>query len=544
MSWIRNRSPQESLKILGGLAEICSQLGGPYAKEIYSLFANGHYLDVINYKIDYSIQWDTDDLFYTRQIQSLVSKQDFIDLGIDKEQVAYAKFLIAEEKCRETNDRFFNGPSPIGDVAVVLHYAQRKIDSILGPVPNLCDLDFSFGPGATTSTKKSRSHPLVKLGDSPTCSLELARSAGEFLNEIPHWSHIHRNPEGFFKVKMTPSKLIFVPKDSRTLRSIGVEPSLNGFFQKGVGTYLKKRLYKAGVNLYDQSRNQEMAKQASVSGAFCTVDLASASDTISYAVVQNLLPTPWFDLLDKLRSGVVSYKGKTIELEKFSSMGNSYTFELESLIFYSICYGVCKSLMTDPSEIGVYGDDLIIRTSHYSLLDKVLEYCGFSVNSEKSFTSGLFRESCGADFYNGTAVRPFYQKTLISDRTLFVMHNWFIRNGEPRLAEYARQCIKPHNLLFGPDGYGDGHLIGSYRLRQNRRIKRAGYEGGFFDSFTLNPRRFRRMPEVTYVYPLYCIYVSDPETEMDHTVLPGTRGYSRISIYTMDRTVFRRPCGG
>jgi hypothetical protein len=543
MSWIKNRSPAESLKILGGISETCASLGGPYSKSLNKLFQNGQFKEIIGFKFDYDLDWEVNDLFYSRQIHALVAKQDFIDIGIDKEAVAFTKFLEAEAKCRETNDRFFNESSPSGDVAVVLHYAQRKIDSILGPVPNLCDFSFAFGPGATTSTKKSFAHPVVKLKDSLTCSLNFAKSAEEFLNEVPHWSDIHRTPKGGVALRLSPAKLTFVPKDSRSHRSIGVEPVLNGFFQKGIGSYIKSRLFKAGVNLYDQSRNQRLALDASINGTFSTIDLASASDTVSYGVVQSLLPPEWFCLLDKLRSSTASYKGRIFELEKFSSMGNSYTFELESLIFYSLCYGVCRLLNTDPSEIGVYGDDLIIRSSHYNLLFSVLEYCGFSVNSEKSFTSGKFRESCGADFYNGTAVRPFYQKTLVSDRTLFVMHNWFIRNGEPSLAKIAKLYIKPHNLIFGPDGFGDGHLIGSYHLRLNRKLKRRGYDGGFFDSFSLKPRRFRFKPEVTYVYPLYCTYVSDPSQEPDHSVLPGSNGYHRISIYTLERTIFRRSYG-
>jgi hypothetical protein len=541
MSWIRFHSPEQSLKITQELACVCSELGGPYAKKLYSLLASGRVSDLINHKFDYSDPLlDVNDVLYARQIHALVAKQDYIDIGIDKEQVAFSKFLESEEKCRKTNEIFESKASLNKDTKLVLHYASRKIAQILGDCPPLSSLDFSFGPGATTSTKKAFSHPLMKLKASLTCSRELASCAGDLMSEVPHWRSYH-TLENKVRFSFSHSKLVFVPKDSRTFRSIGIEPLLNGFFQKGIGSYLKRRLKMFGVDLSDQSRNQRMAEEASIHGNFATIDLASASDTISYMVVLDLLPFDWFLLLEKFRSSTVLYKDTVYNLERFSSMGNAYTFELESLIFYSLCWGVCKVLDKSPDLIGVYGDDLIVESGNYDLLRTVLEDCGFTVNSEKSFRSGPFRESCGADYFRGCDIRPFYQKTLISGRTLFVAHNWFLRRGEIKLAETVKSFIPNWMRLFGPDGYGDGHLIGSYHLRRNRKIRRLGYEGGFFDTYTLNPRRFKYSPEVPFVYPLYCTYVSDQETEMDHSILPGTVGYKRISLYILDRSVFRRP---
>ena len=71
------------------------------------------------------------------------------------------------------------------------------------------------------------------------------------------------------------------------------------------------------------------------------------------------------------------------------------------------------------------------------------------------------------------------------------MHNWFVRHGEPRLAEIVMENIPSHLRIFGPDGYGDGHLIGTYRLRSNRELKRRGHEGGFFDTYVAISKRVR-----------------------------------------------------
>jgi len=164
-------------------------------------------------------------------------------------------------------------------------------------------------------------------------------------------------------------------------------------------------------------------------------------------------------------------------------MGNAYTFELESILFYSLSIGVCKTLGLTTESVSVYGDDIIVPTTAFDLLSSTLEFCGFSVNSEKSYSVGPFRESCGADWFCGMDVRPFYLRKQISDRTLMVMHNFFVRHGEWQLAKVVKTFIKPHNRIYGPDGYGDGHLIGSYTLRRSRKLRRCGYEGGFFDTF-------------------------------------------------------------
>jgi len=501
---------------------------------------NGNYEELINHSFDYRDDSDVEDLIYARQIHALVAKQDYIEIGVDKEQVAFKKFIETEEKCRLTNIRLRTEMSANADVSAILLMAARKISFVLGDCPDYGSLDFSFGPGATTSVKKMDAHPVVKLSSSLSCSPNLVPYLGEFLSEFPHWL-AHHTSDQKYRIELADSRLEFVPKDSRTYRSIGIEPTLNGFGQKGIGNYLKKRLKYAGVDLSSQEGNQKLARRGSIDGSLATIDLSSASDTISYLLVQDLLPTPWFDLLDRFRSGRVTYKDQTFELERFSSMGNSYTFELESLIFWSLCVATCGYLGVDQSDISVYGDDLIVPTESYDKLVDVLNYCGFSVNTEKSFKTGPFRESCGADYFKGFDIRPFYQKTLISDRNLYVMHNWFLRRGEVKLSSFVRSQLCEPFILFGPDGYGDGHLIGSFHLRQNRKMRRAGYEGGFFDTYTLSPRRFVNKPNVPYVYPLYSTYVSDPLTEPDHSILPGTSGYHRLSIYTLDRSIFRRP---
>ena len=82
-----------------------------------------------------------------------------------------------------------------------------------------------------------------------------------------------------------------------------------------------------------------------------------------------LLPEAWFDLLNDCRSQAVSYKGEWIELNMFSSMGNAFTFELESLIFWAIANAVCYC-SGSRGHISVYGDDIIVPSGAAGLLAK------------------------------------------------------------------------------------------------------------------------------------------------------------------------------
>lgn len=540
MDYLTELPIDKSLSIISHISSVCSQLGGPLSQELNTLVQEGNYSALINFKFDYQKPYTLNDFVYARQIQALVSKQEFIDLGVDREVEAYKTFSEAEKLCSRTNERFRGSLSDVSsECHSILYGATRKIATILGDVPEYSELKFSFGPGATTNVKRARSNPRVKLEAPLTCSFEFVPHVSKFMSEFPGWLN-SQSQNNVIKIYPSHGKLQFVPKNSKTMRSIGVEPLLNGFGQQGIGKYIRKRLQRAGVDLTDQTRNQKLACKGSKDGSLATIDMSSASDTIAYGLVLHLLPIDWFELLDRFRTGSVTYKDKVIKLNKFSSMGNSYTFELESLIFYSLAVATCSHLGIDPRDVSVYGDDVIIPVNAVTLFSEVLSVCGFIINSDKSFQTGIFRESCGADYLDGIDIRPFYLKDKISGRVLFTMHNWFIRHGEPQLAEIAKSYIPHHIRLYGPDGFGDGHLIGSYSLRSSRNLRRMGHEGGFFDSYVAVSKRIR-LPELTdWVYPCYSIYVSEGanETPPTHDVIPGYKTFRKVSIYTLKRSIF------
>lgn len=413
--------------------------------------------------------------FADYQSVKLMSKYPALKTGIDTKAVASAKFHAAEARCSETNARFrlncFGSPEMRSRFERILHIARSKIASILGDVPSLSSLDFSFGPGAAYGVRGETS-VFNKVTSALECTYAFAGILRPFMKEFPGWF-----PEGSYLVNLTPgSQLSFVPKDATTDRPICIEPLLNGLYQKGVGTHMRKRLKRHGIDLDDQSINQGLAAIALDAG-LATVDFASASDTIAYLLVLELLPIDWFEFLDIARSPVYEEDGEWREFSKFTSMGNAYTFELETLIFYALAYACIEESDIAPMtgiNLSVYGDDVIIPQEVFDLFAEVSSICGFEVNSRKSFHKGVFFESCGHDYFNGTFVRPLQLKTKLDKLLpLFYAANLSTRlalrcpTGTPQrtialLAEshwYVVKQIPKHLRVLGPEGNGDGHIV-------------------------------------------------------------------------------------
>lgn len=550
MKWNDARSETSHLAFIREVSSVCASLGGPLSKDLNNLLQSGNLRGVVEYDFDYQKGQEYLDYCYARQICALVEKQEHIELGYDKKGKALVSFFEAEEECRKTNLRL-ERPCPEKDVSAVIHYAMRKISEVLGDIPSLESLEFLFGPGATTNVKGSIANFQKKLSARMACSEEMLPFVGEFLAEFPLWTE-RVGFGGIFddttlvEIDVSYGRLNFVPKNSKTFRPICVEPVLNSLFQKGVGTFLKRRLKRFGVNLTDQSRNQELAKEGSKYGKLCTLDLSNASDTVSLGLVFSLLPLPWANFLAQGRTGKVECEGTVLELEKFSSMGNGYTFELESLIFFGLMSGVI-SYMRQIGEIGecqmaplgVYGDDLIIPSNCYELAVRTLSYCGFSPNPKKSFCIGPFRESCGADYFLGNDLRPYYLRKVISDQVLYSFHNWALRRGELEIANLCLRWTRRKFRLWGPDGFGDGHLVGSWVLKVPRRVRRSGWDGGYFHTFVLKPRRDLQNLRCDSLIPSYIAYSgASKEGPVDFSVIRGSSGCMRRKVYTNRRGIF------
>jgi hypothetical protein len=153
-----------------------------------------------------------------------------------------------------------------------------------------------------------------------------------------------------------------------------------------------------------QSMHRALARVGSLEGSLATIDLSSASDTVAFELVMFLLPEDWATLLESLRSPTTKVGHHEYHLQKFSSMGNGFTFELETLIFWAISQTLVRGV------VYCYGDDIIVPTEKSEDVLAALRFFGFVPNTDKTFTHSAFRESCGGDFFLGQDVRPFFLK--------------------------------------------------------------------------------------------------------------------------------------
>lgn len=221
-----------------------------------------------------------------------------------------------------------------------------------------------------------------------------------------------------------------VPKDNTKVRMICIEPTLNMFFQQGLMACVTSRLERVGLSFdVQQVINRESAFLSSLTGRCATIDWSSASDTIAYSLVKFLLPPKWFYHLDCFRSPEMEILGQFMPLESYSTMGNATTFPVETLVFWAMAQAVCDDTKSTlgPEEfnplVQVFGDDCILPVEYAQQYIDFMSRFGFKPNTDKTFITGRFRESCGGDFLAGRDVRPYYL-TGPSGETLNHLHAW------------------------------------------------------------------------------------------------------------------------
>jgi len=385
---------------------------GKYDDWIREIGSTDH-TTICNAAFDYSAKRvrGVDEFFEDYIVYNLLRKSPFLRVKNDPEANAREKFFLAESTCKDTNKRVLSALSqpgsallqPLG-LAHLLQVAQKKIERVLGKfdwdvVISGCD----FGPGASTRLPRSRSVLQEKVSGNLHVTGPLE----------PLFRAYQKHKPGMFEdcEVVVGNKIVFVPKDAKTLRTIAIEPDFNMFVQKAIGKRIRRRLLtrtKERIDLNDQTVNQKLARLGSLGYDFATIDLSAASDTVSYELVAALLPEDWLNALLLTRSPVGVLDGKTIRYNKFSSMGNGYTFELETLIFWAIGKSVSQLFGTGTESVFVYGDDIIFSKTYAPFLIDALAMCGFSTNTAKTFVSGPFYESCGKHFYEGTDVTPLY----------------------------------------------------------------------------------------------------------------------------------------
>jgi hypothetical protein len=366
------------------------------------------------------------------QIAAFVKKNATLEHD-DADEVALQSFHRAERICRITNRRldYFNlKPERLSpDLQLQVEKMRKTIARVLGTessfiseIPELIRIT----SGATATLPRRRAHPVRKIRASIDCvcrAVPYLKALSAYFGESkpPNW------------VPRLTNRVEFVPKNWKTRRTIGCEPTGSLPLQLAVDAYVKRRLRKFGIDLSDQSVNQCLARAGSIDGSIATVDLEMASDTVALNLVYYLFPEGWATHLCDFRSpGGVLPNGEVMPYAKFASMGNGSTFVVETLVFFAAARAVGSTVAN------VYGDDIAIETELVAPLTRLLRFLGFKTNSSKTFSSGSFRESCGSNWFGGIDVTPMYMRrepASSSDAALLV-------NGLARIGTPDGECWK------------------------------------------------------------------------------------------------------
>jgi hypothetical protein len=474
----------------------------------------------------------------------------------DADALALEKFLASNIRCKNWELKLDNSGDEVlfGQFKHELYkFFTVKGYSLVTDAGQISDLG-RVGPGSSVAAKGKDF--FTKLFSSPlACTNEGLRTLYEhYVCTNPTWSKAEafRFTEYGRTHIVAGNRLSFVDKNATISRVICSEPALNMFFQLGLGTVMENHLSRYfGIDVRTQpDKNRELARIASLRGDLCTIDLASASDSVSLTMLEQVLPADIVSWLKLFRSPTCTLPDGRVEpLYMVSSMGNGFTFPLESIIFACVVAAVysvegiplqkttCSMDVSprelahyfgsrrrfglafphDPNQVrwehgnfGVFGDDIIAESRAARKIIRLLNLLGFEVNSDKSFLEGPFRESCGADFFEGLPVRGVYIKSLKSQASRFVainrLNEWCALTGF-HLRRTIRYLLQKTRKIYVPLGENDdaGIKIPS-RLATTLGCKVIGGSGSANDPVfgVVKYRSWAPVPSLLRVKPDSC----------------------------------------
>ena len=404
--------------------------------------------------------------FAMQSLRSSLLKKFSDKISTKADTNALTLFLQTNEKCKD----FKMDPSSwttieaiaLGEAKDFIYRMFHQDDQTSGNLRRLtlAEISSRLGLGNGANIGSYSTDFLSKVGTSRMSA------SNQGLHELyvqaiscdPLWSSVESTRSKFREADIVQgSRLSFVPKTTEISRTICTEPILNMLFQKGIGAVLEDLLVQiCGIDLSRQpDKNRILAQLGSVDGSFGTIDLSSASDSMSIGLVREFFPKHVFDMLEMTRCPLTTLPGGAkVELHMISSMGNAFTFPLQTIFFTSLVYGAYRALSIDFNRpfrhslgsFAVFGDDIICDFRSYDLICRLLSICGFSVNVNKSFNTGLFRESCGHDYFLGHNVRGVYISSLKTSSDRYSAINRLIRWSA--FWEVPLPCVI-HHLMTG-----------------------------------------------------------------------------------------------
>lgn len=321
------------------------------------------------------------------------------------------------------NARYKHGPGAVKEGYKANEKFAALYDAIRSDDVDLLNIGYwGIGESQIPSSK------LLEQHDASTIRRD-AKKAGSRLSKLPRAKRpVVLGDTDNDRASRSSAKLISVPKNSSSRRTITVEPLLKQFVQQGLNILLREsisecKILRNSLALSDQSINQKLALEGSLNDKWATIDLKSASDLLSVSLVKSVFRhQPQFtEYMMASRSPYVVCENKpTLTLGKFAGMGNALTFPVQSICFAVVCIAAILdskglaptywNVVRASRQVRVYGDDIIVRTESAHQCVDWLHAVGLKVNDKKSFLEGNFKESCGVDAYLGVDVTPLYIK--------------------------------------------------------------------------------------------------------------------------------------
>jgi hypothetical protein len=344
-----------------------------------------------------------------------------------RKRKAIQSYLACEEELAQVERHL--DPDRVRDVAVQAHIL---FGDVFDKVNRLID-DFAIEPRHGSGSTADEKIGNQKFDQSYwTERLQEYFPYGEYL--FPNLRRVNSWSVNLASLdEEIPAKVSLVKKTQKTPRIIAMEPTAMQYVQQGLMHALVPLLESDPlcgpfVGFSSQEENRDAARIGSITGEIATLDLSEASDRVLNSLVMEIL-RPWPSLQGAVMASrsqrVTLPDGTVLPLKKFASMGSALCFPMEEIAFLAIILSGTASagfrrsrgeLMALHGLVRVYGDDIIIPVDMVQAAVESLESFGLKVNATKSFWNGMFRESCGGDYFSGEWVTPVRMSRMLPAR--------------------------------------------------------------------------------------------------------------------------------
>lgn len=252
------------------------------------------------------------------------------------------------------------------------------------------------------------------------------------------------NPEKGYAIVPTA-----VPKSYKAYRIIAPEDSYHNMIfgqamRYAYSVFKAKSKYSSLINLEDQDINREACRLGSLTDELATEDITHASDSITIFHL-DAFPDSYREFIQKHRAKYAARGNKKVILLTALTSGNPLTFFTESMFFLAcalLATDIVKPWCKKVHKPFTYGDDMVIDSQASGALAMIFDNLKINLSESKSFVTGAYRESCGAEYYKGMDVASQYwpRKGILVDQKITAEDLSSIISLQHRLQPISWKC--------------------------------------------------------------------------------------------------------